>query len=358
VVAVSPRWACGETLGRSPGAVFPQGRCAPVGEGDRACARGRLRGANDEAFSGHVLQRSVDTQASRLEIDVGPLEAEELAATQTETEREHGERFEPIASRGVEDRARFLRGRSVVESAAAALGAVDEHSDVSIHDAVLLRVPQRASQHSACVALGARREAGLLEFAQHAVDMARGELRHRHRPDVRRHVLVDDEPAARGCAVLHRSGKHFVEPSREVVRGRTACVGDRESRVDRAANVGQAAQRLSRGDVSEQVRQVRPIGKTCPPFAVPEASDAAGVGVEVEVSDIDRGARCDGFTLLCANSRARSERLSSKAGEECLVGLLVSEDHAEHLWWCRPRATTEVVWWVASRSRKRGPRGG
>jgi len=45
---------------------------------------------------------------------------------------------------------------------------------------------------------------------------------------------------------------------------------------------------------------------------MPEASDAADVGVEFELLDIDRGARCDGFTLLCANSRARSERISSR----------------------------------------------
>jgi hypothetical protein len=34
-----------------------------------------------------------------------------------------------------------------------------------------------------------------------------------------------------------------------------------------------------------------------------------------------------------------------EAGEECLVGLLVSEDDAEHIWWFRQSGTTEVVWW-------------
>lgn len=73
---------------------------------------------------------------------------------------------------------------------------------------------------------------------------------------------------------------------------------------------------------------------------VPQASDAADVGVEVAVLDVDRGACCDGFTLLCANSRARSERPSSKAGQDCLVGLVVSEDYAEHTWWSRKGGTT------------------
>jgi hypothetical protein len=34
-----------------------------------------------------------------------------------------------------------------------------------------------------------------------------------------------------------------------------------------------------------------------------------------------------------------------------LVGVLVTGDDAEHIWWFRPSGTTEVVWWVASGSR-------
>jgi hypothetical protein len=32
------------------------------------------------------------------------------------------------------------------------------------------------------------------------------------------------------------------------------------------------------------------------------------------------------------------------AGEECLVGLLVSEDDVEHIWWFRKAEPPDAVW--------------
>jgi hypothetical protein len=51
-------------------------------------------------------------------------------------------------------------------------------------------------------------------------------------------------------------------------------------------------------------------------------------------------------TCFCAIGR----RFSSSVGSG-LVGLLVTGDYAEHIWWFRPSGTTEVAWWVASGSR-------
>jgi hypothetical protein len=54
------------------------------------------------------LQRVTDNEASDLEIDVGPLQAEDFAEAQAERDAAPNDRLEPLAGDRIEQRARLL----------------------------------------------------------------------------------------------------------------------------------------------------------------------------------------------------------------------------------------------------------
>jgi hypothetical protein len=62
---------------------------------------------------------------------------------------------------------------------------------------------------------------------------------------------------------------------------------------------------------------------------------------------------CERGTVIGTGFFRSARRFRRRVGSG-LVGFLVINDDAEHIWWFRPSGTTEVVWWVASGSRNAG----
>jgi len=177
-----------------------------------------------ETFAGDADERALHGELSGLEVDVAPVNADDLALSQPCPKGENVEGLERVASGRVEERPRLL-GRECVGVSLRALYGVHGIEWAEGDDAILHRATERGRERVPDHRDSRRREAGSRKLPEERPDVFRCDLRERDRAEAGDHVTAHPRGVAdpRRVPKLARPGCRGpriaqFEPARQVVR--------------------------------------------------------------------------------------------------------------------------------------------